>query len=342
MSNFIPLDKPLAITDHVWPEDTIPAVSVFNWVYNHKEYIRASIESILVQKTTFPNEIIIHDDASNDGTKQIILEYQEKHPKLFRNILHEVNQWSQGISVMTPLFEKPGGKYVALSHGDDYWTDPYKLQKQVDFLEANPTYSAVFGSTKILMDEPQAPTWALGHFDAKEDADLLLVDFLIEKMPAHVSSILFRKDVLSPSFIKNYKDIVPGDRYLAAGCFLKGKVRYLAQPFSVYRRHVGGISQSAEHKEVGLHAGNVHMLLRLLKQFPEKDRPDIYYCLNWRLNETAYAYRRISRLKARFQALKMIYKFYPIALFLKFIFRETLIQLFPSIIHRIHARSKPA
>lgn len=320
----------------------MPLLTIVCPTFNHEEYIKQTIESFLSQKTSFKFEILIHDDASTDNTTNIILEYAALYPELIKPVIQTVNQHTRGIKnaeIILPLIKT---KYISICEGDDYWTNPYKLQKQVDFLEANPTYSAVFGSTQILTDEPQALAWALGHFNAKEDADLLLVDFLKEKMPAHVSSILFRKDVLSPSFIKNIKDIVPGDRYLAAGCFLKGKVRCLAQPFSVYRRHAGGISQTAEHSEVGLHAGNVHMLLRLLKQFPEKNRPDIYYCLNWRLNESAYAYRRISRLKVRFQALKMIYKFYPIALFLKFIFRETLIQLFPSIIHRIHARSKPA
>lgn len=143
VSNFTPLEKPVQVTEQIWPGQTLPVVSVFNWVYNHVDYIKESIESILVQKTMFPIEIIIHDDASTDGSKQIILEYQEKYPQLFRNILHQENQWSQGKSVMKPLFEKPRGKYIALSHGDDYWTDPYKLQKQIDFLEANPDYALV-------------------------------------------------------------------------------------------------------------------------------------------------------------------------------------------------------
>ena len=114
------MDTPIVITEHKWPSDTQPVVSIFNWVYNHKDYIRESIDSILMQKTTFRVEIIIHDDASNDGTAEIIKEYEVIYPKLFNNILQKENQWSQGKSVMTPLFERPKGKYVALAHGDDY------------------------------------------------------------------------------------------------------------------------------------------------------------------------------------------------------------------------------
>jgi len=184
---------------------------------------------------------------------------------------------------------------------------------------------------------------AFSNFGGIEDCDLMLEDVLKEKMPVHISSILFRREVLSPAFLKQKKGVVPGDRYMAAGCFIKGKVRYLAQPFSVYRRHSSGISETIEHFGVGLHAGNVHMFLKLLKLFPQQsDRNVLASYLNWRLNETAYAYRRIFEFSAKRRALKLIYRFYPFQLFIKFFLRETLIQLFPSLIQRIHAPSQPA
>jgi glycosyltransferase involved in cell wall biosynthesis len=137
------LDFPIVITKHNWHDDIIPVVSIFNWTFNHKDYIRQSIESILSQKTTFRVEIIIHDDASNDGTKEIILEYQNKYPQLFRNILHDKNQYSQGKCIMTPLFEKPRGEYIALAHGDDYWIDCNKLQDQVFKLNNDSSFGMV-------------------------------------------------------------------------------------------------------------------------------------------------------------------------------------------------------
>lgn len=97
-----------------------------------------------MQKTTFPIEIIIHDDASTDGTAKIVKEYADKYPDLIVPILQTENQYSQGIKPSHKfVFPRARGKYIAFCEGDDYWTDPYKLQKQVDFLEANPDYGMV-------------------------------------------------------------------------------------------------------------------------------------------------------------------------------------------------------
>jgi len=132
------LTEAVRITEQNWGDDSRPVVSVFNWSFNHVKFIRQSIESILEQKTTFPVEIIIHDDASADGTQEIIREYETRYPRLFRNIIQKENQWSQGNSVMDPMIRAPRGKYIALTHGDDCWADPFKLQKQVEYLEDNP------------------------------------------------------------------------------------------------------------------------------------------------------------------------------------------------------------
>lgn len=140
-------------------QNELPLVSVFNWTYNQKDYIRDSIESILSQRTNFRVEIIIHDDASNDGTREIILEYQKKYPELFNNILQDENQWSNGNGVMSHLFDKPRGKYIALAHGDDCWTDTLKLYKQVKYLEKNQDCSLSFHASKnFIKNNPEAFT----------------------------------------------------------------------------------------------------------------------------------------------------------------------------------------
>lgn len=118
-----------------------PLVSICCVTYNHENYIRDCLDSFLMQKTNFQFEVIIHDDASTDNTAKIICEYVEKYPDLFVPILQTDNQYSKGIKpYQTYVYPRAKGKYIAVCEGDDYWTDPYKLQKQVDFLESNNDY----------------------------------------------------------------------------------------------------------------------------------------------------------------------------------------------------------
>jgi len=124
-----------------------PLVSVCCITYNHELYIRQAINGFLMQKTSFPIEIIIHDDASTDNTARIIKEFEDKYPDIIVPIYQKINQYSLGIkplqNIVWPIVR---GKYIALCEGDDYWIDPLKLQKQVDFLEANPDYGLVHTS----------------------------------------------------------------------------------------------------------------------------------------------------------------------------------------------------
>lgn len=122
----------------------LPLVSICCITYNHEPYIREAIEGFLLQKTSFPIEIIIYDDASTDRTAEIVKEYADKHLELIIPIFQSENQYSQGVKPSrTYVIPRARGKYIAICEGDDYWTDPLKLQKQVDFLEANPDYGLV-------------------------------------------------------------------------------------------------------------------------------------------------------------------------------------------------------
>ena len=122
----------------------VPLVSISCITYNHCKYIKDAIEGFLMQRTNFPIEILIHDDASTDGTTDIIREYEQKYPDIIKPIYEKENQWNKGRRGSL-VFNVPRakGKYIAFCEGDDYWTDPYKLQKQVDFLEENPEYGMV-------------------------------------------------------------------------------------------------------------------------------------------------------------------------------------------------------
>lgn len=123
-------------------EDRSPKVTICCLAFNHQSYIRKTLDGFLSQKTTFPFEILVHDDASTDHTPEIIREYQEQHPDIIFPVYQTENQYQKGKKLNYEFqFVKARGKYIAMCEGDDYWTDEYKLQKQFEALEAHPECS---------------------------------------------------------------------------------------------------------------------------------------------------------------------------------------------------------
>lgn len=129
-------------------------VSILCLAYNHEEFIARTIEGFLMQQTDFPIEIIIHEDASTDGTAAVIREYEQKHPDVIKPIYQTENQFQKGVNInaefMLPLAT---GKYVALCDGDDYWTDPHKLQKQYDAMEQHPECEMCLHKVKDVLEQ---------------------------------------------------------------------------------------------------------------------------------------------------------------------------------------------
>lgn len=123
-------------------------VSVCCITYNHEQYIAGALESFLMQKANFEFEILVGEDCSTDATKSVITEYALRYPGLIRLIAHETNIGA--IRNQVDVIRKAKGKYIALCDGDDFWTDPEKLQKQVDFLEANPEYVICCHHSKVI------------------------------------------------------------------------------------------------------------------------------------------------------------------------------------------------
>lgn len=129
-----------------------PLISISCITYNHEKYIADALDSFLMQKTDFDFEILIHDDASTDGTANIIREYEKKYPNIIKVIYQTENQFKNGTKRMFYTFNdsRATGKYIALCEGDDYWTDEYKLQKQVNYMEQNPKCSMCIHSADLV------------------------------------------------------------------------------------------------------------------------------------------------------------------------------------------------
>lgn len=129
---------------------TEPLVSICCLCYNHEPYIRECLDGFMMQKTNFAIEVLIHDDASTDKSADLIREYEAKYPEIIKPIYQTENQYSKGVGVtLTYQFPRAKGKYIAICEGDDFWTDPYKLQKQVDILENNQNLIAVVTNTSV-------------------------------------------------------------------------------------------------------------------------------------------------------------------------------------------------
>lgn len=208
-------------------------VSVNCITYNHERYIGEAIESFLMQKTNFAYEILIHDDCSTDSTPKIIKEYEKKYPELIKVIYEKENQYSKG-SKLIPLNEKiASGKYIAFCEGDDYWTDPYKLQKQVDFMEQHPEYSMCTHSA--LTVDANGEKLSMTVRPSVGNKEFSIEEIIINDGSLFPSnSMLYRLNLVKdrPKFYLN----APVEDYpLTIYSALKGKVYNFDEVMSAYR-----------------------------------------------------------------------------------------------------------
>jgi len=131
-------------------DKTAPAVTVLCLVYNHTQFLRECLDSLVCQKTSFRYQIIVHDDASTDGSANIILDYYQCYPELILPVLQTENQYSKGVKISQLLLKDyVKSKYVAICEGDDYWCNPHKLQLQYDYMEKHPDCALCAHNTKI-------------------------------------------------------------------------------------------------------------------------------------------------------------------------------------------------
>lgn len=259
----------MRITEHDWPQGTRPLVSIISWVYNHERFLRDAIEGILMQETTFPVEITLHDDASTDGSVRIIKDYEARHPRVFRNILRRENLWLRGINCAAEVFGRASGEFIALCEGDDYWTHPRKLQRQVEALEAAPDCAAVAhwvedeGADGRREPPPAASRrdWP-GSFISAAD--------LIEQNVITTCSVVFRR-AMSPRPTPSISGLPMGDWPMWVRMALAAPILCLPERMAVYRVHGGGAWSGLP--PVSQLAGAASLMAALWPELPENLTP---------------------------------------------------------------------
>lgn len=221
-------------------------VSIQCMVYNHEPYLRQCLDGFVMQKTNFKFEAIVHDDVSTDGSVLIIREYAEKYPDIIKPIFETENQYSKRDgSIDRIMNEACRGKYIAICEGDDYWTDPYKLQKQVDFLEANPDYGMCYTQTQVYNQGKLQFEEVFGG--PYEDFGNIITHNTIPTLTVMVKTDLLRQYVreITPS-IYNWK---MGDYPIWLWFAYNSKIKFINEVTSVYRvlRNSASHSPNIEH-----------------------------------------------------------------------------------------------
>lgn len=207
-------------------------LSIHCITYNQASYIRGCLEGFVMQKTNFAFEAIVHDDCSTDGTTDIIREYAEKYPDIIKPIFEKENLYSKKDGSLTRLMnDRMRGKYIAYCEGDDYWVDPYKLQKQVDYLEEHPECGLVYGKARALKDH------LLDYsYGAKTSFEELLMCNTIPTL-----TVVVRTEIYNKYFDSEYYDARMNLRWMmgdyplwlyVASC---SQVHFMNEDFSVYR-----------------------------------------------------------------------------------------------------------
>jgi glycosyltransferase involved in cell wall biosynthesis len=276
-------------------------VFVFCAAYNHEPYIRSALDGFVMQKTSFRFQLIVHDDASTDRTPDIVREYEAQYPDIFYAIYETENQYSQGKSYRRELTESlPYGKYVAFCEGDDYWTDPLKLQKQYDFMEAHPEYSCCTHET-ISVDVPTGKSHKFTRGMTNGDITFKAIA-IWDNNPygfPQTSSYFMRKEYsLCPIWM--VRDGV-GDFPTLLNCAMNGRVYFMEDVMSTYRsRSIGSWTEKTNKSGEFLikHFTNIIQMLEQLDiETNYKYSDDLFWAV-------AYKKREMIALSKKF---KLIY-----------------------------------
>lgn len=234
-------------------------VSIILNSFNHEKYIKDALDGIVKQKVNFQFEVLVHDDASTDGTVGIIKNYIATYPHIyFSPIFQSENQYSKKIKIgATYQYPRAQGKYIAICEGDDYWTDPLKLQKQFDFMETYPHFALCTHDFLVHYEHRDISS----NFKASENFKYLTAtpigetrfyqytvnDFAKHLDGLHTATNFFRTEILLRVFSRISMYVSSGDYLLKLLLLKEGKGCFIPDVMSVLRKNPGGITQQAKN-----------------------------------------------------------------------------------------------
>jgi glycosyltransferase involved in cell wall biosynthesis len=214
-----------------------PRISVVMTAFQHEQYVAQAIESVLVQGLDEPFELVIGDDASDDGTREVITGYAEAHPDIVRVHFPDRNRGGDGKNLFADVLDLAVGDYVGMLDGDDYWTSPSKLRRQVAFLDEHPAYAMCFHNVLRVHEDDPSRDALYDHRTTARDVEL---DELLGTCVAASCSPVFRMEAVRP-LPAWYFGLPWGDWPLYLMARAAGRVRYLPDVLGAYRIHAAGM-----------------------------------------------------------------------------------------------------
>lgn len=283
-----------------------PLVSVRCITYNHEKFIAQALDGFLIQKTTFPFEVIVHDDASTDKTAEIIREYERKYPKIIKPIYETENQWSKHDGSVGRIVNNAcKGKYIAFCEGDDYWIDRYKLQKQIKFLEKHSDYGMSYTQSYLFYQNNNKLSLKRNGRKIYSYEDLFVNGNKVPTLTVCVRRNLYKQYITDIHFVN--RKWAMGDYPLWLYLAKNSRIHYYRRITGVYRI----LNESASHSENSsktIEFNNSKM--RILQFFAEKYNDDFFYDeLNLLVNyKKAYHEGDRNAIKSKYKSLPCVSK----------------------------------